>query len=91
MSFRSIVDKIITVPSGADTRDTESVNRIATAYLKLLFPNVRSVSDIKAREFTRYCLKRACKMRAVIRAQLAIIDLEYRGKSIPEFTLNGDI
>lgn len=91
MSYRAIVDKVICVPPGADTRDTEAVKRIATAYLKLLFPNVRSVEDIKVREFTRYCLKRACKMRTIIRAQLAIIDSEYRGKPIPEFTINGDV
>lgn len=91
MSYRAIVDKVICVPPGADTRDTEAVKRIATAYLKLLFPNVRSVEDVKVREFTRYCLKRACKMRAIIRTQLAIIDSEYRGKPIPEFTINGDV
>jgi len=91
MSYRAIVDKIIDVPEGADTRDTEAVKRIATAYLKLLFPNVRTVSDIKPRDFNRYCLKRAIKMRAIILSQLAIIDTEYRGKSMPEFTLNGDV
>ena len=39
MSYRAIVDNI-EVPE-ATTRDTEAVKRIATAYLKLLFPNVR--------------------------------------------------
>ena len=91
MSYRAIVDKIIEVPEGEDTRDTEAVKRIATAYMKLLFPNVRSVNDIKAREFNRYCLKRAVKMRATILSQLAIIDTEYKGKPMPEFTLNGDV
>ena len=91
MSYRAIVDKIVEVPEGADTRDTEAVKRIATAYLKLLFPNVRSANDITARDFNRYCLKRAVKMRAIILSQLAIIDSEYKGKLIPEFTINGDL
>ena len=34
MSYRTIVDELIEVPDGADTRDTEAVKRIATAYLK---------------------------------------------------------
>ena len=89
MSYRAIVDKLIYVPEGADTRDTEAVKRIATAYLKLLFPNVRSVDDISERDFRTYCLRRAVNMRSTIRSQLAIIDSEYRGKPIPDFTLKG--
>ena len=46
VSYRAIVDQIVDVPDKADTRDTEAVKRIATAYLKLLFPNVRSAQDI---------------------------------------------
>ena len=90
MSYRAIVDKLVKVPEGADTRDTEAVKRITTAYLKLLFPNVLSAEDVKPREFSNYCLKRAVKMRAIIRQQLAIIDSEYRGKPIPKFELNND-
>ncbi len=87
-TYRAIVDKLINVPEAADTRDTEAVKRIATAYLKLLFPNVRKVEDISARDFNRYCLRRACKMRATIKMQLGILDSEYRGKDIPQFTVN---
>ncbi len=87
-TYRSIVDKLVNVPEVADTRDTEAIKRIATAYLKLLFPNVRRTSDITAREFTRYCLRRACTMRATIKNQLGIMDIEYRGKDIPQFSVN---
>ena len=38
MSYRAIVEKIVEVPEHADTRDTEAIKRLATAYLKLLFP-----------------------------------------------------
>lgn len=86
-AYRVIVDQLIVVPDAADTRDTEAVKRIATAYLKLLFPNVRSAYDISARDFNRYCLRRACSMRATIKMQLSILDVEYKGKNIPSFTV----
>ncbi len=87
MSYRSIVDELIQVPEAADTRDTEAIKRIATAYLKLLFPNVRKPGDIEVREFKRYCLDRARKMRDTIKYQLGILDIEYQGKDIPNFTV----
>jgi len=90
MSYRAIVDELIEVPDAADTRDTEAVKRIATAYLKLLFPNVREPGDITAREFKRYCLDRARKMRDTIKYQLGILDAEYRGKDIPAFSVRPD-
>ena len=87
-TYRAVIDKLVNVPEAADTRDTEAVKRIATAYLKLLFPNVRKVEEISARDFIRYCLRRACTMRATIKMQLGILDAEYRGKDIPQFTVN---
>ena len=90
MSYRTIVDELIEVPEAADTRDTEAVKRIATAYLKLLFPNVRYADDIPAREFKRYCLDRARKMRDTIKYQLGVLDVEYRGKDIPTFSVRPD-
>ena len=91
ISYRSIVDKLIVVPEGADTRDTEAVKRIATAYLKLLFPNVKDASDITTREFKRYCLNRAVNMRATIKTQLGLLDREYEGKDVPTFTVNENL
>ena len=90
MSYRAIVDELIEVPEAADTRDTEAVKRISTAYLKLLFPQVRSANDITAREFKRYCLDRARKMRDTIKYQLGILDVEYRGKDLPAFSVRPD-
>lgn len=86
-SYRSIVDELIVVPDASDTRDTEAVKRIATAYLKLLFPQVRSPYDIEPQEFKRYCLRRAVSMRHHIKLQLGILDKEYVGKNIPAFTV----
>lgn len=86
-SYRTIVEKLIEVPEKADKRDTESVIRIATAYLKLLFPNVRSTSDISVKDFKNYCLKPAMKMREIVRMQQICIDKEYKGKEIPNFKI----
>lgn len=88
LSYRSIVDQLIVVPEAADTRDTEAVKRIATAYLKLLFPHVREPGDISVREFKRYCLDRARKMRDVIKYQLSLLDIEYVGKDLPAYDVN---
>ena len=85
MSYRAIVDELIDVPDAADTRDTEAVKRISTAYLKLLFPHVRKTSDISVREFKRYCLDRARRMRDTVKYQLGLLDVEYLGKDIPLF------
>ena len=89
MTYRGIVDEYIIVPEGADTRDTEAVKRIATAYLKLLFPNVRSTKDIEPRVFKRYCFDRARRMRDTIKYQLGLLDVEYEGKDLPSYRIMG--
>ena len=82
-SYRTIVEKTVEVPEHADTRDTEAIKRVATAYLKLLFPHVRSINDIDRIEFTDYCLTPAMKMRRIIKLQQGMIDREYKGKDVP--------
>lgn len=86
-SYRAIVDKLVVLPKGADTRDTEAVKRICTAYLKLLFPNVRSADSISSFEFKKYCLKPAMEMRQIIRMQMGYADEKYQGSLVPEFTV----
>lgn len=89
MTYRAIVDDFIEVPYSADTRDTEAVKRISTAYLKLLFPHVQNTSDIEPREFKRYCFDRARRMRDTIKYQLGLLDSEYTGKDLPTFKIRG--
>ncbi len=92
VSYRAIVDEILDVPYGSDTRDTEAVKRICTAYLKLLFPNVCSVEDVNLREFNRYCLSPAKKMRGIIIKQLGILDPgDFEGKNIPDIKIKKDL
>lgn len=87
ISYRAVVEKIVDVPERSDTRDTEAVKRIATAYLKLLFPHVRSEFDVDKQEFTDYCLVPAMRMRRIIKLQQGMIDTEYRGKDVPILTV----
>ena len=87
-SYRAIVDARVDVPEKSDTRDTEAIKRICTAYLKLLFPNVRQPEDITSRDFNKYCLIPAREMRAIIKIQLGILDPdEFGGKTVPELTV----
>lgn len=87
MIYRHVVEKLVEYPSGADTRDTEAILRLCTAYLKLLFPHVTEISKITKEEFMRYCLRPAVQMRTVIRNQLQMIDpLEYGGKNVAAYT-----
>ena len=86
-SYRAIVDAKIDMPAKADTRDTEAIKRICTAYLKLLFPHVRQACDISARDFNHYCLRPAMAMREIIRIQMGIADEKEAGKSVPYFSV----
>lgn len=89
ISYRNIVNQIVEVSDNAYIRHSEAVKRIATAYLKLLFPNVRTAADVNLREFKRYCLRPAMNMRQIIWRQLSILDEEYKNedKQMPSFSL----
>lgn len=86
-SYRAIVDARIDMPPKSDTRDTEAIKRICTAFLKLLFPHVRRPQDITSRDFNRYCLRPAMDMRAIIRIQMGIADEKEAGKTVPDFSV----
>ena len=81
--YAAVVTDMLDIPRNADTRDTTAIIRLATAYMKILFPNVRSVSDITKEEFETYCFKPAYEKRKIIRTQLSISDMEYSPK-MPE-------
>lgn len=88
-SYRAIVDRLIEVSDNAYVRHTEAVKRMATAYLKLLFPQVRSASEVDVKLFNRYCLRPAVNMRKIIWRQLSILDSEYKkeDKQMPIFSV----
>lgn len=84
--YRAVVDEVVEVPRGADTRDTEAIKRISTAFLKLLFPNVRDAGTLKRREFERYCLRPAAAMRLLIKRQLSLMDKQYKW-AVPQLSV----
>ncbi|MBQ7630269.1 MAG: BREX system Lon protease-like protein BrxL [Selenomonadaceae bacterium] len=86
--YRAVVDQLLEVPKNAATRDTEAIKRICTAFLKLLFPHVKSVDNVNLTEFENYCLRPAKEMRGVIKSQLAILDFgEFGHSTIPDIKI----
>lgn len=63
--------------SHGDLRDTIAVQRLACGYLKLLFPNLESIT---LEQFDEYCLQPAIDLRSNIRRQMAIMDPEFSPK-----------
>lgn len=61
--------------SSGDIRDIVSVERIAAAFLKLLFPDLGCVT---LHDFEESCLAPARELRQRIRTQLALMDPEYK-------------
>ena len=88
-SYRSIVDEMLYVPPKADTRDTEAIRKICTAYTKLIFPHVESITDFSPEEFDKYCLQPAKAMRSIIREQMGYADSKEAGKTIPDIKTVG--
>lgn len=74
LSYATIVDECLDVPSKPDKRDLTAIKRLCTALVKLLFPNATCKSDIPADDFIKYCLEPAKEMRSIIKRQLCIID-----------------
>jgi len=56
-----------------DLRDKKAITRTATAYLKLLFPNL----EVSNEEFIKYCVKPGIELRQKIRDELWKMDREY--------------
>ena len=75
--YSLLVNRLIDVPLEADKRDTKAVKKIASAYLKLLFPHVEQPEDISKDDFYNYCLKPALEKRGIVRKQISLIDTEF--------------
>ena len=82
ITYGALVDSLLKIESYADTRDVSAIKRLATAYVKLLFPHWQTKKDVNIDEFEEYCLKPALKMRGVIRKQLHILDSEYKATEV---------
>jgi ATP-dependent Lon protease len=77
--YSQIYDELVTVAPKTYLRDSKAVKRIATAYMKLLFPHWRNINDVNVEEFELFCLRPAIYRRGVIKEQLHNIDPEYNG------------
>ncbi len=88
--YSHIVDDLVEVPQGADMRHTKAVKRIATAYLKLLFPHIISVEQVNLNEFNMLCLQPAIRRRDIVRQQCSNIDAETSfSKPMPDYKVKG--
>jgi len=77
LRYSALVSELLEVPPRSDTRDTTAIKRMTTAYLKLIFPHVKSVEDINKNEFKTFCFEPAFEKRGIIKKQLSFMDLEF--------------
>ena len=91
--YEALFNELVSYDPSADLRDLKAVRMVATAYAKLLFPHVRSLSDLAEEDveqyrqlYRHYCLEPAVRRRGIIREQCHFIDVEYH-KEMPEFTI----
>ena len=75
-NYGRLYDKLIEYDP-SDMRDFTAIKRIATAYMKLLFPHWIEEKDVDLEEFDTYCLQPAIARRRIIIEQCQLIDPEY--------------
>ena len=88
-TYRTVVEQMLYIPPKADTRDTEAIRKICTAFIKLIFPHVDSTNDIDPLDFDTYCLQPAIAMRSIIREQMGFTDPKELGKTVPDIRTIG--
>lgn len=76
--YAQLFDKLVVFEKDSDMRDFNAVKRIATSYMKLLFPHWVSVEDVNLQEFDDYCLQPAIRRRGIIKEQCHNIDAEFK-------------
>lgn len=91
--YESLFDELVEHDDSCDLRDLKAVRKVATAYAKLLFPQVKSLTDLAQEDveayrqfYKEYCLEPAVYRRGIIRQQCHLIDKEF-SKDMPEFRL----
>lgn len=83
--YDDVFSELVEIPHGCDLRDKNAVQRLTTAYHKLLFPHIQSLSDIEPEQvetfkmlYDWYCLQPAMHRRQIIRTQCHCIDKEFK-------------
>ncbi len=78
-SYGVLFDELVEFDRNADVRDFNAVKKIATAYMKLIFPHWIKRSDVDLEQFDTYCLQPAIRRRGIIKEQCHNIDREFKG------------
>ena len=76
--YNQIYDELVEIAPNTDMRDSKAVKRIATAYMKLLFPHWRTLEDVNKQEFEIFCLNPAIYRRGIVKQQCHYIDPEFK-------------
>lgn len=79
-TYGLLFDQLVRFENKADVRDSNAVKRIATAYMKLLFPHWQRAEDINEEEFKMYCLDPAVHRRGIVKEQCHNIDPEFKSR-----------
>lgn len=77
-TYGLLFDQLVRFEDKADVRDSKAIKRIATGYMKLLFPHWRTIGDVNRDEFEVYCLQPAIRRRGIVKEQCHIIDPEFK-------------
>ena len=76
--YSQLYDQLVEIEPHTDMRDAKAVKRMATAYMKLLFPHWRSIENVNQCEFEVFCLNPALRRRGIIKEQCHNIDPEFK-------------
>ena len=73
MNYGEYVQQEMQLANCKDLRDRKAITRLASGFLKLLFPNLKPTHE----EFTEYCVRPAVALRQRVRDELHKMDPEY--------------
>ena len=85
-TYGLLFDQLVRFEDKADVRDKNAIKRIATGYMKLLFPHWRTIEAVDHDEFDVYCLQPAVHRRGIVKDQCHNIDPEFKIR-MPEVSI----
>lgn len=78
-------------------RHAKAVRKIASAYCKLLFPHIKTLTDLTEEDlntfkslYKEFCLAPAIQARSYIYEQCKLVDSEFKYQTMPEFSVPYD-
>lgn len=85
VEFDKFVEDRSNLIGTSDLRDKKAIMKMASGFLKLLFPNLTAVTDS---DFIKHCLEPAIALRQRVRDQLNYLDPEFKNYIINVVDLN---